>query len=184
MTNKTVQLEWCTLDHGNWKLIAVKTKKGLCYVSSPGQTLDELKIRLTKRFSAFDLHENPLSLKPYIDELIAYFNGSTQTFRLPIDVEGSPFQLEVWEALNQVPYGQTVSYSEIAQRINRPAAVRAVGTAIGANPVLIHIPCHRVIGKNGAITGYRGGLELKQFLMDLEAKNPEILKDSKKALEI
>lgn len=85
-----------------------------------------------------------------------------ETFTIPIDVYGTAFQLAVWNTVREIPYGETHSYSEIAERIQKPNAVRAVGTAVGANPLLITIPCHRVIGKNGKLTGFRGGLEMKK----------------------
>ena len=184
MKSESVHLEWSVLHHGNMKMVAVKTEKGLCYIGSPGQTAHEIQEKLKKRFPASKISENSLTLKPYIDELNAYFNGTSQSFQLPLDVQGSPFQLEVWEALKQIPYGKTVSYSEIATLIHRPSAVRAVGGAIGANPVMVYIPCHRVIGKNGAITGFRGGLELKKFLMDHELNATQTSKDSKTAIKI
>lgn len=184
MKKDPVQLEWSVLHHENWSLIAVKTEKGLCYIGSPGQTVEEVQEKLKKRFPSPEIAENHSSLKPYVEELKAYFSGSIQSFRLPVDVQGSAFQLEVWEALKLIPYGKTVSYSEIAALINRPSAVRAVGGAIGANPVMIYIPCHRVIGKNGSITGFRGGLELKQFLMDHELSTEQTSKDSKTAIKI
>jgi len=161
-------IDWSVLTHSQWPLFVAKTSKGLCYVGSPGQTFEEFQTYLTKRFPTAELHENRDALAPYIQELNEYFEGSRTLFSLPIDVKGTPFQEEIWRALQEIPYGQTVSYSEIAARIQRPTAVRAVGTAIGANPVLITVPCHRVVGKNGAITGYRGGLNLKSFLLELE----------------
>ena len=85
-----------------------------------------------------------------------------------MDLHGTPFQQSVWKALQEIPYGQTVSYSDIAERIEKPNAVRAVGTAIGANPVLIIVPCHRVIAKSGKLSGFRAGLEMKEQLLGLE----------------
>jgi methylated-DNA-[protein]-cysteine S-methyltransferase len=107
-------------------------------------------------------------LKPYIKELIEYFGGTSQKFTIPVNLYGSPFQRSVWNVLNKIPYGRTYSYSDIASHIGKLDAVRTVGVAIGANPILIIIPCHRIIGKNGSLTGYRGGLELKKTLLDLE----------------
>ena len=85
-----------------------------------------------------------------------------------MDLHGTPFQMAVWEALRKIPFGVTVSYTDIAERIGKPSSVRAVGTAIGANPVLITVPCHRVIAKSGKLTGYRGGLDMKEQLLGLE----------------
>ncbi|MGI2328632.1 methylated-DNA--[protein]-cysteine S-methyltransferase [Planococcus sp. YIM B11945] len=164
--NQTV--EWSILKQEQWTLYVAKTTKGLCYVGSPGASFEELSAYVHKRFPNVELVENRQALEPYADELIRYFNGSTQGFSIPIDIKGTPFQEEIWRALQTIPYGKTMSYSEIAALINRPTAVRAVGSAIGANPLLITVPCHRVISKNGTIAGYRGGLALKQFLLDLE----------------
>ncbi|WP_440137291.1 methylated-DNA--[protein]-cysteine S-methyltransferase [Planococcus chinensis] len=167
------QIEWAVLEHSRWTLYVAKTSKGLCYVGSPGQSFKDFQAYLKKRFPGAVLHENPDSLAPYLQELQGYFSGNRTLFSLPIDVKGTPFQEEIWQALREIPYGQTVSYSDIAVRIQRPAAVRAVGAAIGANPVMISVPCHRVVGKNGAMTGYRGGLELKTFLLELEKAHKE-----------
>lgn len=113
--------------------------------------------------------------KSYFDEirrqLDAYFSGKLRDFDLPLDLQGTPFQVKVWKALLTIPFGETVSYGEQARRIGQPNASRAVGLANGRNPVSIIVPCHRVIGKNGTLTGYGGGLERKRFLLDLE-KNP------------
>ncbi|ETP70214.1 hypothetical protein G159_03265 [Planococcus glaciei CHR43] len=170
MTN---QIEWAVLEHSRWTLYVAKTSNGLCYVGSPGQSFEEFQAYINKRFPGAVLQENPDSLTPYLQELHDYFLGRRTLFSLPIDVKGTPFQEEIWQALQEIPYGQTVSYSDIATRIQRPAAVRAVGAAIGANPVMISVPCHRVVGKNGAMTGYRGGLELKTFLLELEKAHKE-----------
>lgn len=161
-------IEWSVLTNSQWPLVVAKTSKGLCYVGSPGQTFENFQAYIFKRFPTAELRKNPEALAPYIQQMTDYFAGSRTLFSLPIDVKGTPFQEEIWRALQEIPYGHTVSYSEIAARIQRSTAIRAVGTAIGANPVLITVPCHRVIGKNGAITGYRGGLELKKFLLELE----------------
>ncbi len=103
-----------------------------------------------------------------IAQLQAYFEGKLKTFDLPLQLEGTDFQLEVWNALKEIPYGKTVSYADIAKRIGRPKAVRAVGAANGQNPISIVVPCHRVIGSNGSLTGYGGGLKNKEALLALE----------------
>jgi methylated-DNA-[protein]-cysteine S-methyltransferase len=103
-----------------------------------------------------------------IRQLDAYFNGALKTFDLPLAPEGTPFQKTVWRELLKVPYATTVSYAEIARRIGKPTAVRAVGAANGCNPLPIVVPCHRVIGSDGRLTGYGGGLAVKQFLLALE----------------
>jgi methylated-DNA-[protein]-cysteine S-methyltransferase len=101
-------------------------------------------------------------------QLTEYFSGRRQTFTLSLDLHGTAFQLRVWRALREIPYGETISYAELARRIGNPAAARAVGLANGRNPVSIIVPCHRVIGSSGAMVGYGGGLERKRFLLQLE----------------
>lgn len=98
-------------------------------------------------------------------QLTAYFAGELRTFDLQLTPTGSPFQLSVWRALGTIPFGATVSYGEIANRIGRPSASRAVGAANGANPIPIIVPCHRVIGASGALTGFGGGIETKRWLL-------------------
>jgi methylated-DNA-[protein]-cysteine S-methyltransferase len=98
-------------------------------------------------------------------QLEAYFSGALKTFDLPLAPRGTPFQLEVWSALQSIPYGSTCSYSDIARKIGRADAVRAVGAANGQNPIPIVIPCHRVIGANGSLTGFGGGLPMKKWLL-------------------
>jgi methylated-DNA-[protein]-cysteine S-methyltransferase len=105
-------------------------------------------------------------------QLRAYFAGERRTFDLPLAPAGTPFQLAVWRALADIPYGRTESYGELARRIGRPNAVRAVGAANGANPLPIVVPCHRVIGADGSLTGYGGGLPIKQALLELEGAMP------------
>lgn len=103
------------------------------------------------------------------EQLAAYFAGDLTKFDLPLAPEGTEFQKQAWRALRKIPYGETVSYGEQARRIGQPAAFRAVGTANGQNPISIIVPCHRVIGANGSLTGYGGGLPRKRWLLAHEA---------------
>jgi methylated-DNA-[protein]-cysteine S-methyltransferase len=103
-------------------------------------------------------------------QLREYFSGKRQTFDFPLAPKGTEFQLAVWNALLEIPYGDTITYAELARRIGKPSAVRAVGAANGANPIPVIIPCHRVIGSNGTLTGYGGGIERKQWLLALEGR--------------
>ncbi len=103
------------------------------------------------------------------DQLLAYFAGRLERFEVELAPRGTPFQRQVWRALLDVPFGATVSYRELATSIGRPSASRAVGFANGKNPISIIVPCHRVIGSNGKLTGYAGGVELKQWLLDHES---------------
>ena len=106
-----------------------------------------------------------------IDQLKAYFKGELTRFDLELNVQGTDFQKTVWRELVKIPYGETISYGQLAQRIGNPKASRAVGMANGKNPISIIIPCHRVIGKNGSLTGFGGGLDAKRTLLDLEKQS-------------
>lgn len=103
-------------------------------------------------------------------QLAEYFNGTRQEFDLPLAPEGTPFQRKVWSALCTIPYGETKSYKEIAVQVENPKGSRAIGMANNKNPIMIVVPCHRVIGANGSLTGYAGGLDVKQWLLAHEQK--------------
>ncbi len=112
------------------------------------------------------------SATPFTDvreQLREYFAGERVAFQTPLAMHGTRFELQVWHALADIPYGETVSYGEMATRIGQPSAARAVGLANGRNPIAVIVPCHRVIGANGTLTGYGGGLERKRLLLELEA---------------
>ena len=109
------------------------------------------------------------------DQLAAYFAGRLTEFTLPVAPAGTPFQRRVWAGLQDIPYGETWSYGQLAGKIGNPAAVRAVGLANGRNPIAVVIPCHRVIGSDGSLTGYGGGLERKELLLRLEGAGPVTL---------
>jgi methylated-DNA-[protein]-cysteine S-methyltransferase len=110
-----------------------------------------------------------------IRQLRAYFGGELKEFSLPLVLEGTEFQLRVWRSLCKIPYGETISYGELARRIENPKAVRAVGLANGCNPIPIIVPCHRVIGSNGNLTGFGGGLPIKKKLLALESRQMSLL---------
>jgi methylated-DNA-[protein]-cysteine S-methyltransferase len=110
----------------------------------------------------------PIAVQTAI-QLQEFFDGTRTEFTLPLDLRGTEFQQKVWRSLIEIPFGQTLSYAEQAARLGRPSAVRAVASANGKNPISIVIPCHRVIGANGALTGYAGGIEVKRLLLDLES---------------
>jgi methylated-DNA-[protein]-cysteine S-methyltransferase len=112
---------------------------------------------------------DPGALREPAEQLRAYFAGELREFDLPLAPHGTPFQRQVWDALREIPYGSTMSYAGLAAAVGRPDAARAVGAANGRNPIAIVIPCHRVIGASGALTGYGGGLGRKRLLLDLEA---------------
>ncbi len=104
-------------------------------------------------------------------QLTEYFQGKRKTFNLPLAPSGTPFQKKVWQALCQIPYGETRSYKEIAIQIGNPKGCRAVGMANNRNPIMLIIPCHRVIGSNGTLVGYAGGLDIKKWLLEYEKEN-------------
>ncbi len=141
--------------------------KGLRRILLPGRECDN------KEAAAIDNGDHPL-LARTIEELSQYFKGERERFSLPLDLKGTEFQMKVWESLASIKYGSTNTYSGQAKRIGRPKSARAVGAANAVNPIPIILPCHRVIGANGALTGYGGGsklLHIKQYLLDLEKAN-------------
>jgi methylated-DNA-[protein]-cysteine S-methyltransferase len=119
--------------------------------------------------------EDKKRFKEVVRQLQAYFEGKLKDFDLPLVLEGTEFQLLVWRNLRKIPYGETVSYGQLARRIGSPDAARAVGLANGSNPVPIIIPCHRVIGSNGDLTGFGGGLPIKKKLLALESRQLSFL---------
>jgi methylated-DNA-[protein]-cysteine S-methyltransferase len=119
--------------------------------------------------------EDKRPFKEAIRQLEAYFGGKLKQFELPLVLEGTEFQLLVWRNLQKIPYGETVSYGQLAKRIGSPDAARAVGLANGSNPIPIIIPCHRVIGTNGDLTGFGGGLPIKKKLLALESRQLSFL---------
>lgn len=151
------------------KLSLVATNRGLVLLDFID--LEESFIdNLGKRFPGRLLVKDGGFIKEPLEEIKEYFLGSRREFTCPLDIdlEGTPFQKKVWQALREIPYGETVSYEDIAQKIGNIKAVRAVGLANGQNPIPIIIPCHRVIRKSGHLGGYNSGLERKVFLLEWE----------------
>jgi len=114
-----------------------------------------------------EIKETDLIRKAYL-QLVEYLSGKRKNFDLPLETKGTKFQKQVWHALCEIPYGETITYKELAQMIDMPKAIRAAGAANGKNPIYIIIPCHRVIGWDGSLTGYGGGLDMKKNLLRLE----------------
>ncbi|WP_246031962.1 methylated-DNA--[protein]-cysteine S-methyltransferase [Leptospira fluminis] len=160
---------------------------------------DIVRVNMSKQKYAAELDskwlENP-DLKPIslaIRQFAEYFAGSRKEFDLPISFSvGSPFQRQVWKELTRIPFGTLISYGELARRIGNPSASRAVGLANGKNPIAIIVPCHRVIGSNGSLTGYGGGLDRKKFLLELELRqgkasepsDPDLLRGIRKWIHL
>ncbi len=153
----TAILHQCRLDSPIGELTLIASEAGLRRISWPGE-----EVAHCDGVGGDDAH--PV-LAAAAEQLGEYFNGDRQEFDLPLDVAGTDFQREVWFALISVPYGQTASYGEQAERIGRPGASRAVGAANGKNPLPIVLPCHRIVGADGSLTGFAGGLDLKQKLL-------------------
>jgi methylated-DNA-[protein]-cysteine S-methyltransferase len=160
MTSVTDTMFYTSLDSPTGELLAL----------SDGHALRGLFMQDTGRPVPLAPGWKP-SEAPFADlrvQLTEYFAGARRTFDMPLVMDGTPFQRRVWRALQDIPYGETISYGELARRIGQPSAVRAVGLANGRNPIPVIVPCHRVIGADGTLTGYGGGLERKRLLLDLE----------------
>lgn len=154
------------------EMLAGASNKGICLLEFTDTNRVEMQLpRLETSFSAQIQKGDSKYFTQLKKELNAYFSGELTSFTVPIDTKGTPFQMLAWKALLKIPYGETRSYLEQAQAINKPKAFRAVASANRNNRISIIIPCHRVIAKNGGLAGYGGGLDRKAFLINLEKKN-------------
>ncbi|MFC2077600.1 methylated-DNA--[protein]-cysteine S-methyltransferase [Candidatus Bipolaricaulota bacterium] len=152
-----------TLSWEGWTFRVLSSIDGLRRIELAPTPFDQLSSRLKARILPDD-EPNTTAL----DQLHAYLRGELRDFSIDLDIRGTPFQRRVWDTLESIPYGQTVAYVEVAERIGNVNALRAVGQAVGANPIPIVIPCHRVVGKDGRLVGFAGGLPLKERLLFLE----------------
>lgn len=153
------------LMHGNQKLVVATTDYGVCFVGSPNRPISELATFIP----GHELRQEPSKLALAIAQITAYLTHERTTWDLPLDfLGGTAFQQQVWAALQAIPYGQTVTYNQLATQIGRPTAIRAVASAVGRNPLLIIVPCHRVLRKDGSLGDFRGGLPFKKQLLALE----------------
>jgi AraC family transcriptional regulator of adaptative response/methylated-DNA-[protein]-cysteine methyltransferase len=157
--------------HLGWVLVAA-TEKGVCRIEF-GDTADSLREGLAARFPNAELRGDDGDFAAWVEGVLHLIDDPGGALALPLDVQGTAFQRRVWEALRAIPAGSTASYGEIAARIGSPAAVRAVAGACAANPVAVAIPCHRVIGQDGELRGYRWGLRRKRALLEREAARKE-----------
>lgn len=144
------------------------TGKGLMKLALPNEPRSVAETYIRRLLGAITICEDAAAHEIALAELTAYFAGVCHAFSAPLDPRGTAFQRLVWDAVAAVPYGKTRTYGEIACAVGRPAAARAVGAANGANPLPVIIPCHRLIGANGDLTGYGGGIEIKRQLLALE----------------
>ncbi len=146
-----------------WTFHVLSSRSGLRWVDLEGTAFPELAVRLGARIVPDDEPNGAI-----LSQLRDYLRGARRAFDLPLDLRGTPFQIDVWRAVEVIPYGTLRSYADVARAVSRPSATRAVGQAVGANPVALVVPCHRVVGTSGGLTGYRGGLPLKERLLALE----------------
>jgi len=165
------ELSWTRVefDQSSWLLLA--TEKGLSRIIFPHEALEDFQSWVSRIIPKGELQEDDEAIRRtgIINWLEGYFSGERNPITgVQLDLIGTDFQQQVWRELGNIPYGETRSYGEVAQAIGRPQAVRAVGAANGANPIPILLPCHRVIGANRKLTGFRGGLEMKRKLLSIE----------------
>jgi len=164
--------DWLTSPLGT--MLAVASDTGLCLLEfMDRRALENELIRMRKRFGAPIVAGASTVLDQTKREMGEYFEGERKDFGVPLDLRGSEFQLKVWNALREIPYGRTESYGQMARRIGKPSAVRAIGRANGTNQVAVIVPCHRVIGADGTLTGYGGGLWRKEWLLEREGVRKE-----------
>lgn len=163
--------EEITIDEGTWKITVATKSQGVIWVGLGDEDEEQLKIHCQRWYPRAFLLKRRLPNAQVLEQLHEYFLGQRQEFTVPLNPMGTSFQLSVWEELRKIPYGVTCSYGEIAERIGNPKAQRAIGMANHHNPIGVIVPCHRVIGKNGALTGYAGGIHLKERLLSLEKQN-------------
>jgi len=156
------KMVYCTVDSPVGRLLIVGDFSGLRLIRFPN--------RLRPGEPEAHWEENPKPLREAVSQLNAYFDGTRRSFDLTLAPEGTLFQLTVWEALSRIPYGETISYGQLADTIGKPGAARAVGGAVGKNPLPIVLPCHRVIGADGSLTGFGGGLDRKTALLSMEKR--------------
>jgi len=150
---------------------------GKLLLAADAQGLRQVSFESSKRAAPVQRQwrENNSPFAEVIRQLQAYFGGQLREFKLRLAPEGTEFQLRVWNSLRTIPYGETISYAQLAQKIGNPQAVRAVGLANGCNPIPIIVPCHRVIGSDGSLTGFGGGLANKKILLALESRQLSLL---------
>ncbi|AFM39791.1 O-6-methylguanine DNA methyltransferase [Desulfosporosinus acidiphilus SJ4] len=156
------------------ELTIASSEEGVCWLSLGSSETEEQELRtwVSRWFPKSFLTRRREPNSRAIQELKEYFEGNRRDFTIPIHSQGTPFQQKVWEELRRIPYGETRSYGELAVNLGNPKGQRAVGMANHCNPIGIIVPCHRVIGKNGSLTGYAGGLDIKQRLLELEGSRP------------
>ena len=164
---------YCTSFDSKIGLIYVaSTEKGVCKISLPRQTKRDFLRWLSDHFDDAEVTDNKSRNREVIEQLTRYFNGKLAKFSVSVDLMGTPFQVRVWKELSRIPYGTTISYKQLAKRLGTSRGYQAVGRANAANHVPIIMPCHRVLGSDGALRGYGWGLQVKAALLALERTPP------------
>ncbi len=163
-------LYYDSLEFPSWgRFYLAATDRGVCRLTFPGGRPEEFFLEIITRYSPHFFIQNPPVFSGVFRQLRRYLEGNEPVrFSVPLDLTGTPFQKKVWEALQEIPYGETSTYGEIARRIGLPKAARAVGQASRSNPVPILVPCHRVLGAQGDLVGFAGGIPFKERLLKLE----------------
>ncbi len=164
---KNMTINYTITDCDLGKLLVARTEKGVCAVTF-GDDKEALKENLLSEYKNAEIAEDKANLKEFVEAILANLEGANKTLDLPLDLQATAFQMRVWDVLRKIPYGETVSYSDIAEKIGNKNAVRAVATACASNRVALVIPCHRVVGKSGDLSGYRWGVERKKAILDRE----------------
>jgi O-6-methylguanine DNA methyltransferase len=160
---------YCTsFDSRIGRIYVASTERGVCKISVPRESRKDFFEWLKEHCDVNNVLDNRARNKEVIDQLTRYFNGKLAKFTCSIDLVGTPFQVRIWKELSKIPYGTTITYKHLAKRVGAPKAFQAVGRANGANPLPIIVPCHRVLGTDGALVGYSCGIKTKEFLLRLE----------------
>jgi AraC family transcriptional regulator of adaptative response/methylated-DNA-[protein]-cysteine methyltransferase len=166
---KGMAMTYTIVDSPVGRMMVAGTENGICSVKL-GDRDERLEQELRREYPAASIARDRSGLRTWVGALLGHLDGSQPHLDLPIDVRATAFQWKVWRYLQSIPAGETRAYSEVAKAIGRPAAVRAVARACATNPVCLVVPCHRVIGKNGSLTGYRWGMKRKKDLLQMESK--------------
>jgi O-6-methylguanine DNA methyltransferase len=160
---------YCTsFDSRIGRIYVASTERGVCKISVPRESRKDFFEWLKEHCDVESVIDNRARNKEVIDQLTRYFNGKLAKFTCSVDLIGTPFQIRIWKELSKIPYGSTITYKHLAKRVSAPKAFQAVGRANGANPLPIIVPCHRVLGTDGALVGYSCGIKTKEFLLRLE----------------
>ena len=164
-----MKIDYTITDCDLGELLVARTEKGVCAVTF-GDDRNSLKNNLFNEYLNAEIKENNESLKDYVEAILANLKGANKTLDLPTDLQATAFQMRVWDILRKIPYGETVSYQDVAEKLGNKNAVRAVATACASNRVALVIPCHRVVRSSGELSDYRWGIERKKLLLEQESK--------------